>query len=149
MQDTVVHWAKKVIGNEEITLQQHGATSHTTRMIQDWWKKNFKSFWIKNLWPPSFPDLNPMDFLMWSILKLKACAVFHSSIEVLKTKLTKPWTKTDVETVRTTWTELFLVSTGLLERKEGILNKSIIMFKANKLLFHLVSTALYTAETKF
>ena len=62
LKDKVVLWVTKVTGNKEITLQQDGTTPHTTRLVQDWYKDNFKSFCHKELWPPFFPDLNPMDF---------------------------------------------------------------------------------------
>ena len=71
-------------------------------LIQDWCKDNFKLFWPKELWPPSSPDLNPMDFRIWSILEQKSCPVSHSSVEVLKQKLTKSWAEIDAETVHAT-----------------------------------------------
>ena len=52
-----------------------GATAHTAKMVQAWCKDNFKSLWSKELWPPSSPDLNLMDFGIWSILERKACTV--------------------------------------------------------------------------
>ena len=35
LEDKVVPWVSKVIGDEGIILQQDGATSHSTRMIQE------------------------------------------------------------------------------------------------------------------
>ena len=110
LKDKVVFWVKKVTGNKEITLQQDGATSHTTRLVQDWCKDNFKLFWPKKLWPPSSLDLNPMDFGIWSILEQKSCAVSQSNVEVLKQKLTKSWAEIDAETVHTTCDSLSLPS---------------------------------------
>ena len=98
LKDKVVPWLKKVTGNKEITLQQNGATSHTARLVQNWCKDNFKSFWPKELWPSS-SDLNTIDFGIWSILERKCCAVSHSSVKVLKQKLTKPWAEINAETL--------------------------------------------------
>jgi len=56
LKDKVVPWVENVVGNDGITLQQDGATSHTARMVQDWCKDNFRAFWPKDLWPPSSPD---------------------------------------------------------------------------------------------
>ena len=98
----VVPWVKKVIGNKGITLQQDRATPHTARLIQNWCKDNFKSFWPKELWSPFSIDLNPMGFGIWSILEQKSCAVSHSSVKVLKQKLTKSWAEIDTETVHAT-----------------------------------------------
>ena len=85
-----------------ITLQQDRATSHTAKLVQDWCKGNFKLFWPEKLWPPSSLALNPMDFGIWSILEQKSYAVSHSTVEVLKQKLTESWTEIDAKTVRAT-----------------------------------------------
>ena len=34
LKDKVVPWVRKVTGNEGITFQQDGATSHTARLVQ-------------------------------------------------------------------------------------------------------------------
>ena len=102
-----------------ITLQQDGTTSHTARLVQDWCKDNFKSFWPKELWPPSSPDLNSMDFGIWSILDQKFCAVSYSSVEVLKQKLTKSWAKIDAETVRATCDQVIPRLRRVIKEKGG------------------------------
>ena len=63
---------------------------------------DFKSFWSKELWPPSSPDLNPMNFGIWSILEQKACSQSHSSVKALKWKLIKSWQEIEGETVSAT-----------------------------------------------
>ena len=73
----VVPWVKKVTGNKGIIFQQDRATLYTARLVQNWCKDNFKSFWPKELWSPFSPDLNPMDFGIWSILEQKFCTVSH------------------------------------------------------------------------
>ena len=44
------------------TFQQDGALSHTANKTQDWCESHFPAFWRKELWPPSLPDLNHLDF---------------------------------------------------------------------------------------
>ena len=46
------------------TLQHDVATSHTANLVQEWW--------TERLWPPSSPDLSPMDVAVWSILESNA-----------------------------------------------------------------------------
>ena len=36
-------------------------------MTQDWCRANFSHFWEKEVWPPSSPDLNPLDFFVWGV----------------------------------------------------------------------------------
>ena len=115
----VVPWVKKVTGNKGITLQQDGATSHTARLVQEWWKDNFKLFWPKELWPPFSLDLNPMDFGIWSILEQNSCTVSHSSVEVLKQKLTKSWEEIEAETVRATCDQVIPHLCRVIKEKGG------------------------------
>ena len=79
-----------------ITLQQ-GATSHTANLVQEWCNKNMAGFWTKELWPHSSPDLNPMDFAVWSILESNACPSYHPSVTSLRAKLRHCWDKISPE----------------------------------------------------
>ncbi|KAK0407761.1 hypothetical protein QR680_003576 [Steinernema hermaphroditum] len=54
-------------------------------------KANLLGFWDKEVWPSNSPDLNPLDFAVWSIMEQKACAVRHKSIDSLKRALEKAW----------------------------------------------------------
>uniref|UniRef100_A0A914C532 DDE-1 domain-containing protein n=1 Tax=Acrobeloides nanus TaxID=290746 RepID=A0A914C532_9BILA len=42
-------------------------------------------------WPSNSPDLNVMDYSIWSILEAEACSKPHQSIDALKKSLTKAW----------------------------------------------------------
>ena len=44
-------------------------------------------FWVKYLWPPSSPDLNSMDFAIWTILESNSCSSSQQSVSSLKAKL--------------------------------------------------------------
>ena len=83
-----------------------GPASRDTKSASDGWcKTNFKGFWEKEVWPPSSPDLNPMDFGIWSILEQKACSTSHPNIETLKQKLKASWEEIDPEVVHATCTQ--------------------------------------------
>ena len=63
MLDTkVAPWIEGEVWEDGYTFQQDGAPSHTSNRTQAWLKANFMDFWPKDLWPPSSPDLNPMDY---------------------------------------------------------------------------------------
>ena len=53
---------KKHFKDDPFTFQQDGAPSHTANKTQDWCESHFPAFWRKELWPPSLPDLNHLDF---------------------------------------------------------------------------------------
>ena len=69
---------KEHFKNEDLTIQKNGAASHTSNKTQAWCKDNFLWFWSKELWPSSSPDLNSMDFSVWSMLETEACLSPHT-----------------------------------------------------------------------
>ncbi|KAF2357761.1 hypothetical protein FHG87_011483 [Trinorchestia longiramus] len=89
----------KTFGDSGVTLQQNGATSHTTKLVHSFCKDNFKGFLSKELWPPSSPDLNPMEFGVGSILEQKACIISHRNINSLKRSVVKCCDKIDSATL--------------------------------------------------
>jgi transposase len=57
-------------------------------------------FITRDEWPPYSPDLNPLDYSVWSILEEKACAKPHQTVESLKRALRKAWNEISVDTLR-------------------------------------------------
>ena len=51
------------------------------------------------MWLPALPDLNPMDFSVWSLLEVKVCSVAHPSVDALEKSLQKEWAKIPPETL--------------------------------------------------
>ena len=105
-----------------MTLQQDGATSHTAKLVQSFCKDNFKGFWSKELWPPSSPDLNPMDFGVWSLLEQKACVISHKNTDALKRALLKCWDEIDAETLRATCAQVPTRLGHVIRAKGGYIN---------------------------
>lgn len=54
-------------------------------------------FWPKDFWPPSLPDLNPLNFNNWTEVEAKACATRPSNASDLKMPLAEEWTNLDFE----------------------------------------------------
>ena len=65
---------------------EDGATSNTAIVVLEWCNKNMAVFWTQELWPPS-PDLNPMDFAVWSIQESDAYLSYHANVTSLETRL--------------------------------------------------------------
>ena len=55
----------------------------------EWCSRHFPKLWSDEMWPPSFPDLNPMNFCVLSFLETRACSVAHTSVENLKRSLVR------------------------------------------------------------
>ncbi|CAF1963437.1 unnamed protein product [Rotaria magnacalcarata] len=50
------------------TFQQDGAKPQIHAKSQEWCEKHFPCFIDKDHWPPSSPDLNPLDYCIWDEL---------------------------------------------------------------------------------
>nr|CAD2163461.1 unnamed protein product [Meloidogyne enterolobii] len=81
-------------------FQQDSAPAHKAKEVQDWCKANFPGFISAQEWPPYSPDLNPMDYSVWSILESRACAKPHKSLESLRHSLTREWDLITLKEVR-------------------------------------------------
>lgn len=89
LEDELLPWLEE--NADAIVFQQDGAPSHTAKKTQEWCDENFADFITKLEWPPSSPDLNMMDYSIWSILESTACAEVHTSIESLINALRRAW----------------------------------------------------------
>jgi hypothetical protein len=61
-------WARKHFVNQDWTLQQDWTPSHSAKTTLALCEKLFLNVWKKYIWPSNSPDLNPMDYSIWSIL---------------------------------------------------------------------------------
>ena len=52
------------------------------------------------MWPPTSPDLNPMDVSVWSLMEAKVCSFAHPSVDALKTSLLSELAKIPQKTLR-------------------------------------------------
>ena len=89
------------------SIQQDGAPGYKAYAVQDWLRDNCPDFisvdvhWRNPIgeWPPNSPDLNPLDYSIWSILEEKACQKPHPNVESLKRALKKAWKEISLETL--------------------------------------------------
>ena len=63
------------------------------KVAQQWFRDSNIDFIQANQWPPSSPDLNPLDFCVWGVLEERVCRHPHASIESLKESLVAEWNK--------------------------------------------------------
>ena len=81
-------------------FQQDSAPAHKSQHVQNWCRQNLPDFIPSTLWPPSSPDLNPLDYCIWGILQARVNATRHISIESLKAALIREWNHFPMEVVR-------------------------------------------------
>lgn len=81
-------------------FQQDSAPAHKSKVNQQWCRENCPSFISTEEWPPSSPDLNPLDFSIWGILEAKVNKQQHRTLEGMKRALLREWSKLPMEAVR-------------------------------------------------
>ena len=102
MEDIVKPWLDATYPEGNYVWQQDGAPGHTANKTQKWCADNLAKFWTKEMWPPSSPDLNPLDYSIWSVVESKACAQPHANVQMLKASVNKEWANMSEEYVART-----------------------------------------------
>ena len=64
--DVMKPWMETVEFVKPCVFQQDGASTHTSHLIQNWLSDNVDIFWSKEFWSPNSPDLNLLDYYVWS-----------------------------------------------------------------------------------
>ena len=95
----VIPWIRRNYPKGNYVWQQDGAPAHKPIKTQQYLEKHTAEHWPKMFWPPSSPDLNPLDYSVWSVIEAKACAKPHGSVEDLKTSIRTAWTSMSKEYV--------------------------------------------------
>jgi len=99
LEKEVLPWSEEHF-EEDWIFQQDSAPAHRAKRTQAWCEENFPDFLTVKEWPPYSPDLNPMDYSVWSILESRVCTTRFSSVAALKKKLLQEWDKITVEELR-------------------------------------------------
>ena len=65
----VIPWCNQVAGGRPWVWQQDSAPAHKSKVTQAWLQKECYDFVPFSHWPPSSPDLNPLDYFVWSYVE--------------------------------------------------------------------------------
>ena len=77
-----------VQNNDSLYFQQDGASPHYSLVACEWLNEKFPGRWIGRRgpteWPSRSPDLSPLDFFLWGVLKDKVYSRKPKTTETLK-----------------------------------------------------------------
>ena len=93
LQKTLIPWMKEVAEkhDKDFIFQQDSTPAHTAQSIQACLREAGINFLQKNIWPPSSPDLSPLNFSIWGHIKSMACSKHYSSLTALKKSVNHVW----------------------------------------------------------
>ena len=66
LKSVVIPWCNQVAGGRPWVWQQDSAPAHKSKETQGWFRKECYDFVPFSHWSPSSPDLNPLDYFVWS-----------------------------------------------------------------------------------
>ena len=119
LEPVVKNLSRNMFNGESFIFQQDGVPTHTSNASQTWLRKNIPRFIAKDEWPLYSPDLNPMDYSVWSILESRVCAKSHKSINSFKRKLKEEWEKIPQEVLRAAVEALPSRVSSVIQNKGG------------------------------
>ena len=69
LKSVVIPWCNQVAGGRPWVWQKDSAPAHKSKETQAWLQKECYDFVPFSHWPPSSPDLNPLDYFVWSYVE--------------------------------------------------------------------------------
>ena len=81
-------------------FQQDSAPAHRAKKTQKFLKEEGVNFWPPEKWPPNLPDLNPLDYAIWSMVPQGACQDRPESVAALKRRVSAFWHRMDGDKIR-------------------------------------------------
>lgn len=100
LKDVVKPWMDQTAGGRHYIFQQDGAPAHTANIVQKWCKENLPEFWEKEIWPPSSPDCNPLDYYVWSFCEAVVNKQPHNTADSLRARIVEVMADLDGDTLR-------------------------------------------------
>ena len=105
---TLVPWMRRVVAAHggarpaPILFQQDGAPAHTARKTVQYFEGQGIPFIRPQEWPPNSPDLNPLDYSIWSLITAGTAGKARpGSVQVLKRQVNAAWRNMEPEKIRT------------------------------------------------
>ena len=77
------------------TFQQDGAPAHRARETVELLRNETPDFIPPTLWPPNSPDLNPVDYKIWSVMQERVYRTKVRDIEDLRHRIIQVWDEFD------------------------------------------------------
>ena len=95
LMDKLLPEIRELSGGSYFTFQQDSAPAYCARETISLLQRETPNFIPPTLWPPNSPDLNPVDYRIWSILQERVYRDRITDLEHLKYRIVEEWDKLD------------------------------------------------------
>ena len=86
---------KELSGSEFFIFQQDSSPAHRAQETVDLLSIETPDFISPTLWSPNSPDLNPVDYKIWSVLQERVYQTRIRDVDHLKQRLVEKWNRFD------------------------------------------------------
>ena len=103
LKKTLVPWMRQVAaahGSAPFIFQQDLVPAHRAKKTMAYLKEEKIPFWSPAQWPPNSPDLNPLDFAIWSMVTQGACRDRPPSVTAMKRRVSYYWRRVEPAKIR-------------------------------------------------
>jgi len=83
--------AIKQVAGDTFVFQQNSAPAHRARDTSQLLQRETPDFIGLDLWPPNSPDMNPVDYKIWSVMQQRVYESRINSVDELKQRLHDVW----------------------------------------------------------
>jgi len=81
--------------SEYFFFQRDNVTAHRAKETVDLLSTETPAFILPTLWPPNSPDLNPVDYKVWSVLQRQVYKVNVNNVDELRQHIQTVWDELD------------------------------------------------------
>ena len=108
LKNTLIPWMRRVAASRgtperpaPFIFQQDSAPAHRAKKTLAYLEEQRITYWKPTQWPPNSPDLNPMDYAIWSMVVQGAAGNGRPpSVPAMKRKINAAWRAMDPEKIR-------------------------------------------------
>ena len=87
----IVPELERVCGDRRYIFQKDSAPAHRARETQMLCRALMSDFIQEEFWPPNSPELNPLDYGIWDIMKDRVYATAPKTIDQLEKRIRQVW----------------------------------------------------------
>lgn len=81
-------WMESVSSGNDFVFPQDFASVHKARITQSWLGENVTHHWLPNVWPPSSPDRNSLNYNIYGVVEREVNSKPYNMKEELKDAIT-------------------------------------------------------------
>jgi len=79
------------VSGDHFIFQQDSAPAHRARDTIELLRRTTPDFIAPDMWPPNSPDLNPVDYAIWSVIQQRVYESRVHDIDELRQRLLHVW----------------------------------------------------------